>query len=680
MFQTEGPRLRYGNVTVIPSIHGRAAFALEVRRQFLSEHYDCIAVELPPSVQDAVCEAVEKLPSVHVVLYREPESREICYIPMDPCDSIVEAVRLGVRDRRCHLAFVDAEVAQFHAQKRTLPDEYAVLKIGLPKYYETVAPFLPETQAGSQDELREKVMAVRLKALSKRHKNVLFVCGMAHARAIGQLLATDFEAPEDGDNPNYVEFHKVDDDSLYHILGELPYNTWLYEQIRHSITLEEYEPIFSLKTLLLTARERYHDYYRDEIHKIAPQAVQQMLIYIRNLCLIGGQLTPYLYDIAVAAKGIGGDAFAVQLLEVARTYGELPPVVPPGQVAKDPAEAENAPERPAERPAEKPPEKPETPPEDEPEERHPWESTEPWLPDMYQPEPLTDYVSEDGFDNRDIKMTQNSGLYRGKVEVFKTRLPGVPKVMKPLKLEKPPPPKMKKQWKQAWDDRRAVSWPPEDEIVEGFADYVRKRALKLTQLSMQRSEEFRCSLMDGLHIKETLRNVHLGKLYVKVEPRATGNVGAVVVIFEEDKEDGRFPWKITWYAEHDNESTLAFYATPYQENLVGPGVARSLYGGALFLYPPKSIPNVWENPRLGKARTSMERLVFGAAVHSDEKYIAYVSPTRPTIRMKQFCELYGRKLIYLPLSSFSRGTLWKMRTFHVLNGRHVRSWASRYIR
>ncbi|MDF1663427.1 MAG: hypothetical protein P1V97_16775 [Planctomycetota bacterium] len=669
MFEQRGDKLVYKNITVVPSIHARAAFALETRRLFLSDSYDCIAVELPESLGEKVAEGVEELPEVHVVVYRDNKDN-YGYVPIDPCDSIIEGVRLGVRDRRCRLAFIDTDVANLNVAKVTLPDEYAALKIGIPTYYQAVAPHIDQAAPDSVDDVREKYMAYRLQQLSAKHKKVLFICGLRHVESIGRYLEKPIEdEPESGELPTEVFLQPLHKDSLYHILGELPYNTWLYEQIRYSITLEEYEPIFGLKNLLMAARERYHAYFKDDIHRISPQSLQQMLTYIRNLCLMSGYLTPSLYDIAVAAKGIGGDSYAVHLLEVARCYGELPP--PEDEIEEDEDEEikDLEPEAKNE----------ETVDDDEDEaEPYPWEDpSPPWASPTYSFE----HERADPLHGpTEMQMTEDQGLIDGRIQPMKRRLPGVPKIFRKLKLEKTPSRKMRKSWKQAWDDRRAVSWPPEDEIVEGFADYVRKRALKMTSLSMLRSEEFSSSLMDGLHVKETLRNVHLNKLYVKVEPRVTGQVGAVVIIFEDDNDDDRFPWKITWYAEHENESTLSFYATPYQENIVGPGVGRALYGGTLFLYPPKSIPDVWTDRSLEKAQTSMERLVFGAAVHAHDKYIAYVAPKRPSPRMKQFCDMMGRKLIYLPVSSFSRTTLWKMRTFHVLNGRHVRSWASKYIR
>lgn len=654
MFDRRGEALCFRNITVVPSIHGRAAFALEVRRRFLAEAFDCVAVELPPSLEEAALEASAALPEVRCVVYREPGDSWV-YVPMDPCDSIVEAIRLASRDRRCALEFIDAEVGELSVEAPVLPDEYAALKIGIPAYYAAVAPHIPRAEAESQDWVREVVMASRLRKLAARHKRVLFVCGLSHVANIGELLAgPEIEPPHPGIPPFDIRSIRVHHSSLVHILGELPHHSWLYEKIRHSITLEEYEPIFGLKDLLLEARQQYHDEFRDEIHRISPQDIQTTLTYIRNLCLMGRYLTPSLYDIALAAKGVGGDAFAIRLLELARHYGDASELVERRRRALE-ADDDG----------------------DESDEGDESEGDE-----DQEPGGGFDIFSDEESDDDDVlKMTEDRGMLKGNVEAMKRRLPSAKKQWRRLKLERSPTRRMRKEWRRAWDDRSAVSWPAEDEIVEGFADYVRKRALSMTQISMVRAEEFSSSLMDGLHLRETMRNFHLNKLYVKVEPRVTGNVGAVVIIFEEDGEDeDRFPWKITWYAEHDNESTLAFYATPYQDNIVGPGIARSLYGGALFIYPPKPMPDIWSDPGLDHAKTSMERLVFGAAVHAEDRYVAYVSPTRPTKRMREFCSLRGRKLIYLPLSSFSRGTLWKLRTFHVLNGRHVRSYAARYIR
>ena len=76
----------------------------------------------------------------------------------------------------------------------------------------------------------------------------------------------------------------------------------------------------------------------------------------------------------------------------------------------------------------------------------------------------------------------------------------------------------------------------------------------------------------------------------------------------------------------------------------------------------------------------MLRLVFAGAECSPEHFIAYLAASAPTPRMKEYTRRQGKKIIYLPLSSFSRSTLQKLRRFHVLNGKPVRSYARQFIR
>ena len=73
-------------------------------------------------------------------------------------------------------------------------------------------------------------------------------------------------------------------------------------------------------------------------------------------------------------------------------------------------------------------------------------------------------------------------------------------------------------------------------------------------------------------MKETLRHLVENKIYVREESSVRGRVGSVVFIFDEDEpskdQAERFPWKITWLGEHDQESDMAFYATPAGEMVV----------------------------------------------------------------------------------------------------------------
>ena len=64
-----GPRIR-----VLPIIHGSGDFAIRVREELLARPYDCVAVPLPPSFQDDVEAAVERLPAISVVVQLDADA------------------------------------------------------------------------------------------------------------------------------------------------------------------------------------------------------------------------------------------------------------------------------------------------------------------------------------------------------------------------------------------------------------------------------------------------------------------------------------------------------------------------------------------------------------------------------------------------------------------------------
>ena len=91
-------------------------------------------------------------------------------------------------------------------------------------------------------------------------------------------------------------------------------------------------------------------------------------------------------------------------------------------------------------------------------------------------------------------------------------------------------------------------------------------------------EPFTTSILDGIDMRETIRNWHQNKIYVRQLDRIAGEVGAAVVIFDEDRDD-RYHYLTTWLGEHQNESDMAFYSTFPFDHLVGPGIGRAEYGG-----------------------------------------------------------------------------------------------------
>lgn len=268
----------------------------------------------------------------------------------------------------------------------------------------------------------------------------------------------------------------------------------------------------------------------------------------------------------------------------------------------------------------------------------------------------------------------------GSLIEMKNRLAGQALEWRTCQL-KPQPPKPKQlEWQTRWNPYRQCSWPPEDVAIEKFRTHVKDVALTLLGTDLARSEKFSTSLKDGLDIRETLRNWHTGDLYVKVLPPTRGTLDCVLMLFDSPADPRDYPWRVTWHAEHHDESTLALFATDFHSTMVGPGIGQAVYGGGVFLFPPRPIPDVWTNPRLDFADTMEERLLGAACMHARERHVALLSAAPPGAAWRAIAKRFGKRLIHIPLSRFSQEMIQQLRIVHVLNGQHIRSFAADFIR
>jgi hypothetical protein len=243
----------------------------------------------------------------------------------------------------------------------------------------------------------------------------------------------------------------------------------------------------------------------------------------------------------------------------------------------------------------------------------------------------------------------------------------------------------RKVFKKGFTGKVICSFPPEDVVVETFGKKVMEKGLKVITENLRKIEPFTVSLKDGLDLKETIRKwVFEETPYVKEEPQAHAKAGSIVIIFEEDPDPltgkERYPWNFTWHGEHHQESDMAFYSTDPKENVVGPGIAKAKYGGFMLTYPPMRVYDIWEDPYFDIAINKAERLLLAGIDYSLEKYIIYVAKKPPSNLAKKFASLQGKKVIFLPIGSFSKSFLEKIRVFHVLEGHYVRKYAHKYIK
>ncbi|MBW5400454.1 conjugal transfer protein TraB, partial [Brachyspira pilosicoli] len=169
--------LRYNNILAIPSIHSRVYFALAVREAFYNFKPDAIVVEQPLNFYKSLKNAVARLPFISLII-REIEN-EAVYIPIDPCDSIIEAIRLSI-DEELPLYTIDKDITSINTNSHYLmPDDYLLNKIGLESFYNEVKNNYSFVKTKT-DEERELFMARELANISQKHERILFVCGMSH--------------------------------------------------------------------------------------------------------------------------------------------------------------------------------------------------------------------------------------------------------------------------------------------------------------------------------------------------------------------------------------------------------------------------------------------------------------------------------------------------------------------
>ena len=612
-------------ICILPILHGSGDLAQEVRETLISAHYDCLALPLPPSAEEPVESAVGQLPQIHLVMIPEPDHdgrATLSFIPVDPCQPIIMGLRVAMTEGISR-AYVDREVQVFEPDPFPAPDPFALKQLRLDQFAAALLPAVPSPAETSQRRARINWMAFRLHELELDYRAILCLCPLADWPWLREAYQErrDYARP---DTPvGRPRVYSVTPKSLYFVLGELPFITGLYEQRREAVRSDRMLSVDGIKELLLEARSNFEAQHHQGPARTTPLLFQQFLQYVRNLALLDRRLTPDLYTLITAAKQLVGDAFAIALLEAAQRY--------------------------------------------------------PYQPDEEVGSPQV------GAGIGQLEFPD------GTVSQAKNRLHGPPLVWRTLTLRPRPSLRRRRQWGLQWNPFRQCSWPPEDSRIESFTSHVREQAKAILGADLARIEKFTTSVKDGVDLRETLRRWPESlrgrrssqrsrmDLYVKEIPPARGRVEVVVFLFESSADPERFSWQATWYAEHAQESTLCFFATPFQESMIGPGIGQSEYGGALFLFPPRPIPDIWTDSTLNFASSLDERLVAGALLHSHERYVALVSPTPPRLRWRQIARRFGKRLVFIPLHRFSGQTVDRLRRFHVLNGHEIRSYAARFI-
>ncbi|KMQ53020.1 hypothetical protein CHISP_0241 [Chitinispirillum alkaliphilum] len=600
------------SIKILPILHGKIAFAHHIRELFSNEKFDCVAVDIPAVFQNEIGEAVDKLPIISALVAKGFEDL-LYYLPIDPCDAAVEAVRQA-RQRRIPFHCIGSPELFRPSPLRSLPDEYAMKSLGFDIYSTLCLNAAGLAQSDSNDDIASTHIAHKLHHLRASEKNIL---ALVHFRRYASVIKhfdqeKTYNLRFDTDFTPEIISRIINPDHLYFALGELPFIAGKSEMERLDLFSN---PIDSTEVIKDLFRETRTDYMEeDSIVQLSPVRIQSALTFLRNLTVTDGRFTPSLPDIVEAAKGVGGNSYGLKILQSARYY--------------------------------------------------------PFLP--FEKEGM---VMNAGIDKVSLSISGNHQERQTfeAINLFRD----IDLQWKKLSIKPDPALVRNRKYRYTWNPHGMCSHEPEDIRIETFNTHLRKKALRVLNENFCKSEKFTCSVKDGIDIRETLRNWHTGDIYIKEIPPVRGKLDTVVIIFDED-HDERYPHRTVWYAEHDQESTLTFFASDPFEDILGPGIARCTYGGLSLLFPPRSIPSAFE--LFGRSNKSCAyQLTAGALLFSKEKAVAYVASKRPGLEICNLAAKHNKKLVWLPLSTFSNETLRRLRRFHILNGKEVRSWASGFI-
>lgn len=263
---------------------------------------------------------------------------------------------------------------------------------------------------------------------------------------------------------------------------------------------------------------------------------------------------------------------------------------------------------------------------------------------------------------------------RRRLDSTKRRMAGIGSLgLKRRKKEKAPG-----EWAAQLDGNNICSYPPEDLVIEGFGRFLKKKGKSILSEERSTVEPFTSSLLDGIDLRETIRNWHDGKIFVRNLQKIQGEVGSVIVIFDDDRDE-KYNYMTTWLGEHQNESDMAFYSTFPFDHLVGPGIGRAEYGGFLMSLPARRMYDIWADPDYAFAESKAERLLLAGMDYSIQKYVVYVAATPPRSIFRSIAARFGRTVVYIPIGQLSPVTMKKLRIVHVLDGYDKRGTAKDYI-
>jgi hypothetical protein len=611
--------LERGRFSYLPVVPGRLEFAIEVRRRILAERPAVVAVELPETLAEAWLDAIQRLPQISVIFYRDPvtrsrlgpdgeaDSERTVFVPIEPADPFVEAIR-SAQEIGAEVVFADPDTSERPHLPDSYPDSYALTSIPLSQYVEAYRVY-PQERTADLERFAGGI-AWKLQGADPLAR-VLVVLSLNLLDPVLDAMERPQPEPERRRRED-LQLVNAHPECLGEITSEYPFLQERYEMFR--VEMREPGMVDRPRVQMALFREAEHAYVLNTGEKMHRWQRRLLARYSRNLALANRELTATLFDLTIAARSIVDENYAWDVWETASRYS------------------------------------------------HQQTSTD--------IETVTISGEEVWLNTKRIRL-------RRRLPSTKRRLGNLG--LRPRKKEKFPG-----EWASELNGASICSYPPEDMVIEDFGRFLKKKGKSVLSEEHATVEPFTASLLDGIDLRETIRNWHEGKIFVRNIRKTYGDVGSVVVIFDQDvtpngENAGRYNYMTTWLGENQNESDMAFYSTFPFEHLIGPGIGRAEYGGFLMSLPARRMYDVWADPDYDFAETKAERLLLAGLDYSMQKYVVYVAAKPPRSIFRNIAARFGRTIVYLPIGQLSPVTMKKIRVVHVLDGYDKRDSAKEFI-
>ncbi|MFN5394124.1 MAG: hypothetical protein ACK5EO_09450, partial [Planctomycetota bacterium] len=331
-------------LTLIPVVHGSGAYASALRKELLSTPFDALAVPLPASFASDVIRGVGRLPALSAVVRlsaqqdrfdevddsHETTSLRGTYVPIDPCQAVIAAIRFALGERK-PIVWIDSESDQIENHSPVFADCYAIRHTTLERFCAAMLPAIPPPDAGlGGGNLLERIdtMAERILAMRSTYRSLVALCPLETwpwlREAIQKKIQRNDPKPDqrvDSQEEFYsTDLYAIDPRSYLFALGELPFITGLVELARRDFQDDDQVVAEGLKELFVTARSSYRQELGNRARSITPLLISQCLKYVRNQTLLERRMTPSFYTLAKSAQQMMGDTYTMHLVNSAIEY------------------------------------------------------------------------------------------------------------------------------------------------------------------------------------------------------------------------------------------------------------------------------------------------------------------------------------------------------------------------